>query len=390
LYQWWRSFSENGGRTKGGRLRGIFPGYLNTSEGPDFRSAKFALDGTMYRGDVEIHIHPADWLRHGHHLDPKYDRVVLHLVSGKNGTSDLTIRNSRGDLIPTLSFSDFPSAHTRNRPDRCCTMRTPSEDILRTLSRERFVQRSRILAERISGNSCDQVLYRELLYLLGKPANSNPFLRLAEILPWDEISMIRKYYHLSADGWYYLLLRLSGLIKRDHRRPEERLLNHLPLKPDDWSKGGLRPVNRPEHRLYGLAHFISTLPGPAPRFLWYELTMERLPVQKAIRQLIQLHRTPGQKGWGTGQVLELVGNVILPHLYQEAHQMQSPGFTDYITELYFSLPSANRYACLRVFRPVCQGPRRFYKDQAFLEIYHRYCSSGSCSDCPVCRMQETD
>ncbi len=386
LYHRWRSFSENGGKTDDGRLQGIFPGYLNTSEGPDFRSAKFALDGTIYRGDVEVHIRPADWLRHGHHLDPKYDRVVLHLVSEKNGTKDLKIRNSRGDLIPTLSFSDFPPSHTGDRPERRCSMHMPEEDILRTLSLERFVQRGRILAERMSGSGCDQVLYREFLYMLGKPANSNPFMRLAEILPWDEISMIRKYYHLSVDGWYYLLLRLGGLVKRDHRRPEERLLNRLPLQPDDWSKGGLRPVNRPEHRLYGLAYFISTLPGPAPRFLWYELAMERLPVKTAIRQLIHMHRTPGRQGWGTGQVLELVGNVVLPHLYQEAHLMQSPGFTDYITELYFALPSANRYACLGIFRPVYQPPNRFYKDQGFLEIYRRCCSSGNCSECPICRV----
>ena len=49
LYHLWRRFAETGSTTDDGRLIGISPGQLNTSEGPDFESAEFQLDGKIYR-----------------------------------------------------------------------------------------------------------------------------------------------------------------------------------------------------------------------------------------------------------------------------------------------------------------------------------------------------
>jgi hypothetical protein len=38
------------------------------------------LGGVEVTGDVELHLHAADWYAHGHAADPAYDGVVLHVV----------------------------------------------------------------------------------------------------------------------------------------------------------------------------------------------------------------------------------------------------------------------------------------------------------------------
>ena len=57
--------------TDGRTLRVHHPGTLNPDSGPDFLQAVLSFGpGKRLRGDVEIHIRPADWRRRGHTSDP--------------------------------------------------------------------------------------------------------------------------------------------------------------------------------------------------------------------------------------------------------------------------------------------------------------------------------
>ena len=57
------------------------PGRAGRGPGPDVREACFLTAGGMPRaGDVEMHLRASDFARHGHHRDPAYDGVLLHLV----------------------------------------------------------------------------------------------------------------------------------------------------------------------------------------------------------------------------------------------------------------------------------------------------------------------
>ena len=84
FYQVWNNFCEQKLYLKDSKLKGIEPGILNEIEGPDFQGAEFELYEKIYRGDVEIHKDCTEWKKHGHHLDQRYDRVVLHLVASKD------------------------------------------------------------------------------------------------------------------------------------------------------------------------------------------------------------------------------------------------------------------------------------------------------------------
>ena len=62
------------------RLLVRHPGQWNVDTGPDFKAAKLELEGNPLLGDVEIHAKPSDWYTHEHHLNPRYNSVVLHAV----------------------------------------------------------------------------------------------------------------------------------------------------------------------------------------------------------------------------------------------------------------------------------------------------------------------
>jgi hypothetical protein len=66
--------------------------------GPDFRDALILFDGWELRaGSVEIHLRTRGWGDHGHHLDPAYDAVVLHLVGEHDGAET---RRLDGAIVP--------------------------------------------------------------------------------------------------------------------------------------------------------------------------------------------------------------------------------------------------------------------------------------------------
>lgn len=81
--------------TDGNRVEVIDPGIRNMDAGPDFFNAKLRIGKVLWAGNVEIHTTSADWYLHGHHLDPAYNTVILHLV----GRVNREVVNQRGETL---------------------------------------------------------------------------------------------------------------------------------------------------------------------------------------------------------------------------------------------------------------------------------------------------
>ena len=92
----------------GKTLKIIDVGQLNSDGGPDFCNAKIKINDITYFGDVEIHHTVFEWLQHQHQEDPRYNKVILHVVLEANSNDPPTLTYS-GRKIPILVLGKFLS-----------------------------------------------------------------------------------------------------------------------------------------------------------------------------------------------------------------------------------------------------------------------------------------
>ena len=83
--------------TEGEDVTILSVGNRNFDSGADFVNARVKIDGTLWAGQVEIHVRASDWFRHKHQYDDNYNNVILHVVYECD--SDVL-------KIPTLEIKD--------------------------------------------------------------------------------------------------------------------------------------------------------------------------------------------------------------------------------------------------------------------------------------------
>ena len=186
-------------RTSHGRALEILqPGQWNRGAGPDFKEAIIRLDGCLLSGDVEIHLYREDWWRHGHHLDPAYNSVILHVVlfaggierkvqtvSGKYPDEWVMGPWMREDL-ESVSGGE-PGLYGELVPE---LQEWLESDLPETIRERLKIGADRRLQQKVSMARCflenfrwEEALHRMTLYYLGFPSNRKPFYQLAEAIP---------------------------------------------------------------------------------------------------------------------------------------------------------------------------------------------------------------
>ncbi len=109
LYNVWqnKSFGTPLTTKTGQKVDIIDPGELNKdSSGPDFKNARVKIDELTYVGDVEIDRDYNDWKHHGHNIDRKYNKVILH-VCFLNKYHQNYVYNKEGRKILSICLADF-------------------------------------------------------------------------------------------------------------------------------------------------------------------------------------------------------------------------------------------------------------------------------------------
>lgn len=107
----------------GGLVQVVFPGHPGGSMGPDVHDAVLSFSSSLYPasdgeaqaglpekqiGDVEFHIRASDWEGHQHHIDPRYNSVILHVVLVCDHLSPTMCQDGRE--VPVCSLQDLPLA----------------------------------------------------------------------------------------------------------------------------------------------------------------------------------------------------------------------------------------------------------------------------------------
>ena len=85
-------------------------GVRNSDEaGPDYRNARIKIGNITFSGDIEIDTLHSDWKAHGHNLNQRYNKVILHAVLSNDSSYPFVVTQS-GRKVPTLSLEGFLSS----------------------------------------------------------------------------------------------------------------------------------------------------------------------------------------------------------------------------------------------------------------------------------------
>ncbi len=409
--------------TDGARLQVIYPGRRTGTGGPDFRDAILADgSGRTHAGDVEVHLRSRDWIAHGHRADPAYNAVVLHVVLEDDGGPCL---RADGAPVPVLALGMIlaaPLTAARDLPavQPCRVAPTLTTEavraIVRRAGRTRLDQKAAALEAQIEALGVEQALFTALLDAAGYSRNRAPCAALAERVPIERLHdlLAGKGTDRAEAMATAILLGLAGLLPAGALDSLARLWAEYadlwplaPLRPDDWVRAGVRPANRPESRLRGVAILVarSVRDGLAPTLL--------APLRRgdadAMVAALEVHATgahpmtvgvepeqgaPGAAGGkappiGRARAVEIAINVVAPFALALARSTGDAGLEDGAWRTVEALPmgedSEPQREVLAILRDSGHRLRKpgALEGQGLLGLHRAHCGVHACWDCPL-------
>jgi len=395
-------------RTVCGRsLEILKPGEHNFHAGPDFFNASIRMGQLIWAGNVEIHLQASHWIKHGHHLDPAYDNVILHVVKEFDGD----IWNSRGRRIHTLVI-DFPTHFTTQYEtlwsDKSwlpCYMyigSVPSVQLqqwLRLLQAERLQQKtgriSSILKQR--GMDWDETFYRVLASGYGLPINSLPFEMVSSRIPLQLLMEIRDsipeleallfgqsgFLHPGLVQGPYATKLMELYSQMAASLPGKSIPRHL------WKFLRLRPSSFPTLRLSQFASLIQ---------LHFPITNHLLEATSLV-EIEQILRVSASKYWethyvfgkcspplvkymGHQSILTLIINVIVPFLQTMGKTGHSTNAIQRAHDILSELEAESNHI-IKKWAKFGIKPRDALESQALIQLHNDYCKQKRCFDCQI-------
>lgn len=357
----------------GQRLRVIYRGRCVGGPGPDFRDAILAGPGGLLEGDVELHVRSSDFRRHGHHLDPAYDGLALHVVFRHDEPSETVLRSGR--RVPVVALADWLEGRAREiqrwlerpalweEPCLSAPARLGGEAVAAALGRLgdiRFRQRTAAFRRRLrAGQSPDEALWLGLLEALSYGGEAS-LAAVGEKLPWAT-------------------LRASLLEAPGEGGREERASALLLEAGQGLAARGrpARPGNRPQERLRGAAVLAARFcrRGPAAGLA---ALVEGRPEKATAALLRALTASPYI---GRSRAVEIAANAALPALAASGGRDLEAA----AEAVYRRLPLPARYGAVKHLHRAVGGALRVNAraQQGMLYLLRQYCTQGGCGRCPL-------
>ncbi len=359
LAKLWRTRTGRQLRTVDGRrLRVLYPGRPAPGHGPDFRDALLELDGASLRGDVEVHRRPSEWRAHGHHQNPEYQGVVLHVVGGgQGGGKGEVARLSTVELDGRSGGVQGPARPRRAQMPPLTALASASVEELREALRRaglaRYAEHVQQAGERIRRLGVEGALYEGVLDALGYAENRGPFRALGQLLP---VALLKAVYNAHpprsrAGALGRLVMTGAGWAPVD---PCWRATIGLaPLDRSVWKTAGMRPQNHPRRRLEGLVVLLARHldAGLASAFA------QR--VAEGPRALLESLRVPDQDGSalvGMGRAMEMAVNAVLPVLEAWSKARKDEVTQGQCLSTYLAFPSLQENTITKEARWIAGNP----------------------------------
>lgn len=231
--------------TKGLPVEVIDSGLQNPNAGPDFFNAKLKINGTLWVGNIEIHSHASDWLRHGHHCDKTYDSVILHVV----GEADEEITRTNGEQIPQLVLtcpenvkSHYHELSTADEYPACHSIIASLSKLtihswLTALQTERLEQKAQLISQRLEhcNNNWEDAFFITIARNFGFGLNGDAFETWAGLLPFRAMDKHRNDL-FQIEAFFY---GMAGLLEDTSLKKE---------KSQEKNKGQEKVQNKEQYK----------------------------------------------------------------------------------------------------------------------------------------------
>jgi hypothetical protein len=392
--------------TLGQTVEVIDPGLANSNAGPDFFNAKVKLDGTLWVGNVEIHLRTSDWFRHGHHTDARYDSVILHVAE----VDDAPVTRTDGSPLPLLLLP-IPARlrvgyEQLLRSDRYppCYHLLPSlspllmHSWMSTLLIERMTERAALVEARV--HACDgnweDAFFATLARNFGFGVNGDAFEAWARRVPLRAVDKHRdSLFQVQA-----IFFGQAGLLQEEYiekaplglektadadslrlyfqrlRREYQYLAHKFDLRPMDarqWNFLRLRPQNFPHMRIAQLARLYQGGYGLLSQVL-----------EKTTRK--ELHtvlRGTGQKHPLSASSLDLlVINTVVPFLYAYGRHKADDALCLRAGQLLEAIRAENNHIT-RMWAECGVRCAHAGDSQALIQLKKEYCDRKKCLYCRI-------
>jgi hypothetical protein len=395
----------------GEKIHIILPGEYNRDAGPDFFNARISIDGTVWAGNIEIHTKSSHYNTHGHHKDPAFDNVILHVVA----ENDRRVFNTKGEEILTVELSFDPVMYDRyvslvNNPFIIACQESIGKldrfvvrHWLSSLVIERLMQKSEMIDRMLAdtGNDWEETFYRMLSRYFGFRINTEPFEMLASALPFK---IIRKH----ADNLFQveaLLFGTAGMLDEGLFRDaladsyytglirEYRILAaKYSLKSIHgwlWKFSRLRPANFPTVRMSQLAAMMCVTGGLFSRVLDARQPGQLLGIFEVnASDYWNDHFIFGKrsrhfvKNTGRQAACILLINAVIPVIFVYGRHRSDNVLCERALQFLEELPAEENVVLNEWMESGIEAESAFYS-QALLHLRNEYCKKRRCLDCRI-------
>lgn len=385
------------------------PGIPNTDAGPDFLGARIRIGDTLWVGHVEIHLRSTDWILHGHHKDPRYDAVILHVVHRHD--KEIQLRDQSTLAAFELRNRIDPSLYTRYlqfmaspAPVPCAELLTaigpsplPAQWIV-SLGMQRMIRRADELTYLLNRVENDwlALLWVTFARSFGQKVNDDIFEMLALRTP---LSLVRRFapdpLRLEA-----LLLGMAGLLEETAEMPPDAYLLELteawqnmqyahplqPMEPHHWKFLRTRPANFPTIRIAQLAALLPEFLKVNPLSLDEIQQWMKKAVHHEVSPYWQKHYHFGKTcrglpvAIGKESIERIVINGLMVSLVRYGQAYRNHTLISRLMDFLAELPP-EKHRGVRIWESLGIRAGSALETQGLLELLNEYCGTKRCLEC---------
>ncbi len=387
----------------GETIQVIYPGNLNTNQGPDFLEATIKVANTIWAGSIELHLRSSDWKNHNHSSDRNYKNVILHVVWIHDVELDLP--------FPTLELQYRVSKLLFERYDDWMRSSSfiPCEKNIHQVSDIIWIAwKDRLLIERMQRKSLqihsnavltnhhwEEVFWWQLAGNFGLKINSDAFEKIARSLPVTLLAKHKNQIHQTEA----LLLGQAGLLENNFIEAYPKLLQReyrflqkkyklVPIS-ETVSFLRMRPSAFPTVRLAQLAMLIH---NSVHLFSKIKEIKEAGQVKKLLdvtandywhnHYVLDVPSVSKEKRSGIQMIENLMINTIAPLLFCYGQYYNEKEYCTRAVNWLVQIP-AEKNAVIKGFRNIGISSNSAFESQALLQLKNEYCSKKKCLDCAV-------